>query len=1402
MKLQHSLNLKNLRLLCISLICVLTFSSSFATKNIKFSVDLSLLVSQSKFNPATDIVYIRGTFNNWETTTPLTAAGNNVYSVTIPLADWSYHEYKYFITTTGAANGGYEINFPVASSGNRKLSMGEHDLTLPTVFYNDGEMDKTKSTAHFNVYYTAYDNSYIEEFAARIEKCYAIISNAIQSFPLAKTNIYLYKDLDQLHMACGFPENGPGSIGSAWGSTLITMLAPSKSGLDDALGLFTHEFTHCLIASKTKVAIPTWLNEGVAAYYGRQFSTKDWIKSMMDQQGKPNIVDIWNGNMGYAYSGILAYFIIKTKGEAAMAKFIENLNYADIGYANIAALQTDWHAFLDVYLDYQTTVNVKFSVDMADMIDAKYFNPTTDKVFVNTRGTLSDWSSTQLTHESGTVYSVTLPVNRYNFFEYKFSTNSATAPNGGYELKVDETTIGSRLLDVENENKTLATVKFNSNAVSGLDMTPINNKINVLDSHIRYWFSGQYTKYNYTIKQITPSEYQAQKPADNLSFDAGFVATDGTITISEPATSEQKAVFPDLTKVALYYVCQKYMYDFYNTRNLPLLLKVGFPIFEAGLLPADATIKTAVTNYGGSLTSFDDMNNTTNFIDKKGYLIAGVFGEFMNVFKNWAYQFISPISSTAFNTDPGWFLTNTKAELLADFNRYLAARFLQTDENLRIKVCIETEHFKFYTNQKTANINFPFFSEVSENAYNEYVTNFNVKAYEKISFFTLVLCDDTSIEGLECDSNGRLTGGTAWSSGVHSTSSPTAELLHYFNGQNRHEIAHAFQALMGQGVVTAWLNEGFPSFCAEGPTTGENLDSGRQQGIDALNNATKYFGHRPTYEETRIYPSPDYGYYTMGYYFIDYQYRRGGYPLIKAIQKNDYATYLSMGYASSQAFLDDFYFDFDVRILNKKVAILTTPIQSIDETAPTVNISWTPLSTSVKLNVSVSTDNGANWTKIATNTTATSCSWDAGSYTGKFLLKFSAPDNLNLETVYGPFNKIDLGKPMINFPIGNEYLIAGDTVNISWANTTIPNFKIEFSGNNGTSWSTVNTAVTASSKTYKWIVPSTFSDQCKIRISDAANTTNNDLSDNNFTILQPNEVGGPYLFDKNTVLLMHFDNDLKNRSNLSGNGIGSETNIVNDASLSPILGNCYKTSSPVTIPHHANLSLTGDWTIEAWVKPTSFNPNANMYILTKPGDTDAYASNYSVEINPWWGNIFHGFYFSDAGSRNGVSNYTLQLNQWYHITFIRDTQTSQIKILIHDENRTFLASQSNAYVGTTTFINTKDLLIGSGIVGYVDEVRISNTVRSFTNTDISSLVANNILTVFPNPSNGIVNIHLQPDNLNFELTLFDLDGHIVLRKKMTNSTDYKLDLTFLSKGLYFIQVSSSKKTQIVKLIIQ
>lgn len=1403
----HSLGKK-----LILIAALLIFASPFlsATKNIKFSVDLSLMVSLGKFNPTTDVMYLRGTFNNWDTNTPLTAVGNNVYSVTVQLADWSYQEYKYCISNPGAANGGWESNFPVASSGNRKLSIGEKDLVLPTVYYNDGEMDKFKTSPHFNIYYSAYDNAFIEEFTARIEKCHALISNAIQSFPTVKTAIYLYKDLDQLHMACGFPENGPSSIGSAWGATLITMLAPSKSSLDDALGLFTHEYTHCLNASKTKVQLPAWLNEGVASYYGRQFSTKDWIKSMMDQQGKPNIADVWNGNMGYAYSGIIAYYIIKTKGEAAMAKFIENMNYSDIGYSNLAALQTDWHAFLDVYLDYQTTVDVKFSVDMAKMMGGNYFKAGTDKVYVQLRGTLSDWSSRQMTLESGTVYSVTVPVNRYNFFEYRFYTNSATAPNGGYELKVDETTLGYRLLDVENLNKTLPVATFQSNAVSGLDMTSINKMIQVLKVNPRTGNTPDFSAFSYAFEVLTAAEYNAQKPTDALPFDCGFVSADGTIHVSAPTTGSQLAVFKDIDKAAVYYLCQAYLYYYYQTTGLPLLLKVGLPAYESRQEPTDAVVKTALNAYGGTLSSFNLLNDPSTFAANNGFAVAHAFGEFMNIFKNWGYPNLLSVTSTGFDAASWWYNTYGLQGLLDDFNRYVQARFLESNEDLRIKKVYESENLRLFTRPIDAAVNFPMLGDSLDAAYKEYSTNYGFKASQKITGLTLGDCTAAWIEGVACDPATLNIGGTAWPSGLQFGCSSKPEKLHDVIHLARHELAHSFEGFMPMGENSQWLLEGFAFFSDAGPLNADfsnNASPGfwKQLAIASLERGTTFFGHRPTYDETKVYPGyeTDYGYKYLGYFLCDFIYRKGGYAALKEVMMGDLVGYQKLGFASGQDFMNAFYFDFDVRLRNQNVAVLVSPTLEVDETSSTVNIHWTPLNASIKLDVAVSTDNGTTWTRVAEKTTGTSCSWNAGNLVGKFLVKVSAPDIFNYQNTYGPFNKIDLTRPMLNFPVGNEYLIAGDTVHILWANTTLSTFRIEFSGDDGATWSTVNEGVPASAKMLKWIVPSVFSNCCKIRISDAANALNRDLSRYPFTILKPNELGGPYLNDKNTVLLMHLDNNMSNRSNSADLAIGAVQQLASDETMVAQLGNCYRTTVPLTVPHQANLSLTGDWTIEAWVKPTSFNPNINMYILTKPGDTDAYAANYSLEINPWWGNIFHGFYFSDVNSRNGVSTFALTLNQWYHVAFIRDSKAALTKLLIHDKNRQLVASQSTVSLNSAVFTNTKDLLIGSGLDGYVDEVRISNVIRDLNYSTGLTPVEKDVLSISPNPSDGHVNVHLQSASPNSALSIFNTVGQLVFQQSLSGLPDCSLDLNFLSKGMYVVHLEMEGKQALVsKLMIR
>lgn len=456
----------NSKLICLVLGIFLCLHSAHASVSVKFSVDLSKLVSQSQFNPTSDRVYIRGTFNSWGITTPMTLESNSVYSTTILLTENSYNEYKFFINTSGSDNGGYERDFPVAQSGNRRLSVTVNNLVLPTVFFNDADMVLGKTTAHFNFYYTSQDDPIIDDFSKRLENNVQRVLSSLECTIPQKTDIYIYKDLQHLHSATGFYESADWSTGSAWGKKLITLLSPVKFDYNASVEVLVHEFIHIANAWKTTTTLTNWINEGVATYYARQYAGKQDISDLITAQGtKRTLQQIENDFSvgGYGYSYTIAYFIAKKHGEHALANFVGNMDYTALGYTDKIAFQTAWQQFLDVYTNTQTKVNVKFSVDMSALIQSGYFNPNTNHVYL--RGSFNSWAqSNQMIRETGSVFSVTIPLLQYSLYNYKFWSDAPSTPNSGWELATDETFSGDRLLDLANMPKTLAIKSFRSSA--------------------------------------------------------------------------------------------------------------------------------------------------------------------------------------------------------------------------------------------------------------------------------------------------------------------------------------------------------------------------------------------------------------------------------------------------------------------------------------------------------------------------------------------------------------------------------------------------------------------------------------------------------------------------------------------------------------------------------------------------------------------------------------------------------------------------------------------------------------------------------------------------------------------------------------------------------------------------
>jgi hypothetical protein len=174
----------------------------------------------------------------------------------------------------------------------------------------------------------------------------------------------------------------------------------------------------------------------------------------------------------------------------------------------------------------------------------------------------------------------------------------------------------------------------------------------------------------------------------------------------------------------------------------------------------------------------------------------------------------------------------------------------------------------------------------------------------------------------------------------------------------------------------------------------------------------------------------------------------------------------------------------------------------------TVGIEWGTIGDIPKVDISYSINGGATWTIIASNVT------NNGYYSWK--LPYTPSDNCLVRVVnhaggpavgqsLWPFSIVDDGvdRVFVTSPNGGESLVADTAHNITWITTgTIANVKLEYSTDNGTNW-TVIIASTPNDGSHPWTVPNQPSNQCLVRISDAAASNTSDTSDAVFTIYEP-----------------------------------------------------------------------------------------------------------------------------------------------------------------------------------------------------------------------------------------------------------------------------------------------------------
>jgi len=86
------------------------------------------------------------------------------------------------------------------------------------------------------------------------------------------------------------------------------------------------------------------------------------------------------------------------------------------------------------------------------------------------------------------------------------------------------------------------------------------------------------------------------------------------------------------------------------------------------------------------------------------------------------------------------------------------------------------------------------------------------------------------------------------------------------------------------------------------------------------------------------------------------------------------------------------------------------------------------------------------------------------------------------------------------FPNGGEFIPSTSHQNIRWSSVNIDSVTIAYTTDNGSTWLPVIQSVPASSGSYLWPVPETHSRFCKVKITDASDTSVYDISDSVFEI--------------------------------------------------------------------------------------------------------------------------------------------------------------------------------------------------------------------------------------------------------------------------------------------------------------
>lgn len=358
-------------------------------------------------------------------------------------------------------------------------------------------------------------------------------------------------------------------------------------------------------------------------------------------------------------------------------------------------------------------------------------------------------------------------------------------------------------------------------------------------------------------------------------------------------------------------------------------------------------------------------------------------------------------------------------------------------------------------------------------------------------------------------------------------------------------------------------------------------------------------------------------------------------------------------------------------------------------------------------------------------------------------------------------------------PNGGQTYLVGSTQNITWTQQNIDTVVLEYRTAATAPWIMITDTVPGSRGTYSWSIPNAVTNTALVRIKNKANPAISDSSTNTFRIDVPRNVSITYPTAGETWVRGKFYTVTWNQQNL-------DTLVVQ---IQTTAGPYTTIGGTAAVNGSFTFSLTSVPTTTARVRV--INP-ANLTMSSVSGTFNIVESAINITTVPdstWEGN------------QTKTISWTKSYADTVELKYIGlNTQTSVVDTITLANNITadsFNLALPNVYSNITLWVKETSAVKNATYIAF-DTLNFNiKLINSISKNELM----NQLVNVYPVPSNGVVFINM-PSNIHLnKIEIFDVTGKLV---DTTTSTQLNLN----NKGLYIIKVTTQQGVATKRVVIE